>query len=225
MGNAIGQLLPYAVGVALSPMPIIAMVLMLITPRARGNGIIFLVGWIIGVAAAGAIVLAIVGPSDPNDGSAPATWVNVLKLVLGLALVVVAVRQWRARPARGDTPSMPGWMSALDTLTPLKAGGLAVGLSVLNPKNLVLIVSGATVVAQAELSTGDQVVAWAVFTLIATIGVALPLIIYLVMGDRAGAILERLRASMAHNNAAVMAVLCLIIGAKLIGDAISGFSA
>ena len=30
---------------------------------------------------------------------------------------------------------------------------------------------------------------------------------------------------MIHNNAVVMAVLCLVIGAKLVGDAISGFSA
>ncbi len=120
---------------------------------------------------------------------------------------------------------MPKWMNALDTLTPLKAGGLGVALSAVNPKNLLLIVGGATVVAQAELSTTDQVVAWAVFTLIATIGVAIPMIIYLIMGDRAAEVLNRLRASMSHSNAAIMAVLCLIIGAKLIGDAISGFSA
>ena len=116
-------------------------------------------------------------------------------------------------------------MSALDTVTPLKAAGLAIVLSVVNPKNLLLIVGGAAVVAQAELSTGDQVVAWAVFTLIATIGVAIPMVIYLVMGDRAPQTLNRIRASMGQHNAAVMAVICLIIGVKLIGDAISGFSA
>jgi hypothetical protein len=30
---------------------------------------------------------------------------------------------------------------------------------------------------------------------------------------------------MAQNNAVIMAVLCLVIGAKLVGDAITGFSA
>lgn len=225
MGNAIGQLLPYAVGVALSPMPIIAMVLMLITPRARADGFMFLLGWIVGVAAAGAIVLAVVGSSSTSDNGAPATWVNVLKLVLGVLLLLVAVRQWQGRPAHDAPAEMPKWMNALDTLTPLKALGLGIVLSAVNPKNLVLIVGGATVVAQAELSTSDQVIAWVVFTLIATIGVAVPMIIYLVMGDRAADVLDRLRASMSHSNAAIMAVLCLIIGAKLIGDAISGFSA
>jgi hypothetical protein len=38
MGQAIGDLLPSAVGVAISPVPIIAVILMLGTPRARSNG-------------------------------------------------------------------------------------------------------------------------------------------------------------------------------------------
>jgi hypothetical protein len=38
-------------------------------------------------------------------------------------------------------------------------------------------------------------------------------------------VLERLKNWMAANNTAIMAVLCLIIGVKLIGDAITGFSA
>src|SRR5262249_9496221 len=114
MGDAIGQLLPFAFGVAISPMPIIAMVLMLITPRARVNGFMFLLGWIVGVAVTGTIVLAIAGPSDPKDQGAPADWVNWLKLILGVLLVLVAVRQWRSRPAPGTEAAMPKWMGMLD---------------------------------------------------------------------------------------------------------------
>ena len=55
MGEAIGQLLPFAVGVAVSPMPIVAMVLMLITPKAKVNGSVFLLGWVLGIAVAGTI--------------------------------------------------------------------------------------------------------------------------------------------------------------------------
>ncbi len=53
---------------------------------------------------------------------------------------------------------------------------------------------------------------------------AVPVIIFFALGDRAGPILERLTTWMAQNNGVIMAVLLLIIGAKLIGDAISGFS-
>jgi len=56
MGKAIGGSLPLAVGIALSPIPIIAVVLMLTSRRARVNGPVFVLGWLAG--------LAIVGPSS-----------------------------------------------------------------------------------------------------------------------------------------------------------------
>jgi predicted negative regulator of RcsB-dependent stress response len=44
------------------------------------------------------------------------------------------------------------------------------------------------------------------------------------MGDRSQELLDRLKTWMARNNGVIMAVLLLVIGVKLIGDAISGFS-
>lgn len=217
-------MLPFAVGVAISPMPIVAMVLMLITPKARANGFTFIFGWIIGVAVAGAICLAVIGPSSTSDNGKPAGWTYWLKLALGVVLLLLAVRGWRARPGPGADTPMPKWMNALDRFTAVKAGGMAVLLSALNPKNLVFIIGGATVIAQANLSGSGQAVAWAVYTLIATISVAVPMVIYLVMGDRAAAILDGLKTWMARNNTAVMTVLLLIIAVKLVGDAISGLA-
>jgi threonine/homoserine/homoserine lactone efflux protein len=57
IGQAIGQALPFGVGVALSPVPIIAVVLMLSTPKGRVNGLAFLLGWVVGIAVLGTIVL------------------------------------------------------------------------------------------------------------------------------------------------------------------------
>jgi threonine/homoserine/homoserine lactone efflux protein len=116
-------------------------------------------------------------------------------------------------------------MGALDGFTPVKSAGAGIALSVVNPKNLLLIVGGAAAVAQTDASGTDQTVAWIVFTIVASIGVAAPLVTYVVMGERAGPVLDRMKARMAHNNATIMAVLCLIIGVKLIGDAIAGWSA
>ena len=224
MGEAIGQLLPFAVGVAVSPMPIVAVVLMLVTPQARSNGPAFLLGWIAGVGVGGAILLAIAGPANANDNGAPADWTYWLKLLLGLALLLLAARQWRGRPHEGDEVATPKWMGALDNFTPVKAGIAGVALSVANPKNLLLILGGAAALAQFGLSGGDETVCWIVFTVIASIGVGAPVVIYFGMGERAAAILDELKTWMARNNAAVMAVLCLIIGVKLVGDAITGLS-
>jgi hypothetical protein len=47
---------------------------------------------------------------------------------------------------------------------------------------------------------------------------------YFALGDRSRRILDDLKARLAHNDAVIMAVLLLIIGVKLIGNAIAGFS-
>jgi|KBSSwiStaDraftv2_1062776.scaffolds.fasta_scaffold215765_2 threonine/homoserine/homoserine lactone efflux protein len=225
MGEAIGQVLPLAVGVAISPLPIVAVVLMLVTPRARTNGPAFIVGWLLGLAVVGVVFLAIAGPSDASDDGQPATWVSWLKLILGVLLLFVALKQWRARPPAGQPGPAPKWMGAVDTFTPVKAAGAGAVLSGLNPKNLLLAVGACAAIAQTGASGADQAVAYVVFALIATIGVAAPVVIFFAMGERSRQVLDRLKARMEHGNAAIMAVLCLVIGAKLIGDAISGFSA
>jgi threonine/homoserine/homoserine lactone efflux protein len=223
MGQAIGQSLPTAIGIALSPLPIVAVVLMLVTPRGRTNGPAFILGWWIGLAIVGAIVLSVAGGAGATSNGEPATWVNVLKLVLGL-LLLVAVNQWRRRPHEGETSPTPKWMGALETFTPAKATGAGALLSGLNPKNLMLAIAGAAAIAGVDISTGEEIAAYAVFVLVASIGVGAPVVIYFALGDRSASLLERLKSWMAQNNAVIMSVLLLVIGVKLIGDAITGFS-
>jgi hypothetical protein len=46
MGAVVGDPLPLAVGVAVSPVPIIAVILMLLAPRASGTSAGFGLGWL-----------------------------------------------------------------------------------------------------------------------------------------------------------------------------------
>ena len=223
MGQAIGQILALAVGVALSPIPIIGVVLMLVTPRARANGPAFVVGWLIGLTVVGAIVL-LVAPDATSDSGAPATWVSVLELVLGVALVLLALKQWRGRPHDGEQAPTPKWMGAIDGFTAPKALGAGIVLSGANPKNLLLSWLRPPRSRRRASPAASRRSRYAVFVVIGTVGVAVPVVIFFALGDRAGPILERLKTWMAQNNGVIMAVLLLIIGAKLIGDAISGFS-
>ena len=225
MGEAIGQVLPLAIGVALSPVPIIAVVLMLGTPRGPSNGPAFVLGWVVGLSVAGAVVLLVSSGADASDQGAPADWVGWLKVVLGLLLLAVAVRQWRTRPRAGNEPELPKWMQTIDRFTPGRAMGIAVALSAINPKNLLLVVAAAAAIAQTGVDTGDQAIALAVFVIIATLGPGLPVGIYLAMRERAAELLGDLKDWMTANNAVIMAVLCLVIAAKLIGDGISGLAA
>jgi threonine/homoserine/homoserine lactone efflux protein len=222
MSEAIGQVLSFGVGVSLSPIPIVGVVLMLGTPRARANGLAFLAGWIGGLAVVGTIVLLVSSGASASEQGQPADWVNVLKIVLGVLLLGVAAKQWRGRPRPGEAAAMPVWMKTIDTFSAPKAGGLGILLSAVNPKNLLLVVGAAAAIAQTGVSAGQEAGALAVFIAIGTIGPGAPVAIYFAMGDRSKNLLEDLRDWMSRNNGAIMAVICLVIAAKLIGDGISG---
>ena len=225
MGSAIGQVLTYAVAVAVSPLAIVAVVLMLSTPRGRVNGPAFVASWVVALALVGTIVLLISSGASASSNGQPATWLSVVKLLGGLALVVVAYRQYQRRP-RGDAPpKLPSWMRTIDRFDARRSAGLAFALAVVNPKNLVLVIGAAAAIAQTGASTGAQAGALAVFVIIAGLGPGIPVGIYFVMGARGKHILDGLRAWMARENAVIMAVICLLIGVKLIGDAITGFTA
>jgi len=222
MREAIGQALPFAVGVAISPFPIVAVVLMLATPRARSNGPAYLLGAIAGLAIVGTIVLLVSSGADASDEGEPATWVSVLKLALGAALVLLAVREWRGRPRRGERTELPGWMERVDAFRAPRAFAMGALLSGVNPKNLLLTVGGAAAIAQTGIDGGEQAIALAVFVAIGSLGIATPVALYVVLGDRSRHVLDDLRSWMAANNAAIMAVILLLIGAKLLGDGFGG---
>lgn len=222
MGEAIGQTLSLGVGVALSPVPIIAVVLMLGTPRARINGPLFLAGWLVGLAVIGSIVVLLAAGADADAGDEPATWVSWVQLALGVLLLLAALRAWRHRPAGDDESAMPAWMQAIDSFSAAKALGFGALLSGINPKNLLLTLAAGTAIAETGISTGQQFGALAVYVVLGSLGVGIPVAIYILMPARAASLLGDIKNWMARHNAAIMTVLLLVIGTKLAGDAISG---
>jgi len=224
VGQAIGEVLSFGVGVALSPIPIIGVVLMLGTPRARANGPAFVAGWVAGILVVGGIVLAVSSGAGASDGGQPSDGLSALKVALGVLLALIALRQWRARPRPGEQPEPAKWMQTIDSFTAPRSAALAVALSAINPKNLLLIVGATAAIAQTGAATGDQIVALVVFCAIATAGVGVPVVLYFALGERSKQTLDALKDRMTSNNGAIMAAVCLIIGAKLIGDGISGLS-
>lgn len=108
MGDAIGGFLPYAVGVAVSPVPIAGVLLMLVSKRARTNGPMFLLGWLVGLATVGVVVLLI--PGLETSGGEPSTAAGMVKGVLGILLLVVGIRSWQGLPQPVRKPRYPaGW--------------------------------------------------------------------------------------------------------------------
>jgi threonine/homoserine/homoserine lactone efflux protein len=216
--------LPLAVAIAIFPVPIIAVVLVLGSDRGQAKGQAFVLAWGVGLAAVGAIVLVFAGAVDASDAGEPAPWVNVVLLGLGLVLLALAVRQWRGRPRAGEETPAPGWMRTVDEFTIAKAAGAGFALTALNPKNVLLTVAAGAEIADVGLPAGQQVALLVAFVIVASVGVLTPLVLALALGERSQDLLDGLRRWMARYNAAIMAVLFVLIGAKLIGDAVSGFS-
>jgi hypothetical protein len=224
MGQAIGEILPLAIGVAISPVPIIAVVLTLGTPRAGSNGLAFALGWLVGLTVVGGALLALASGNSQEDDRGPEAWVSIVKLVLGVLFILLAARMWRGRPRAGQEAVMPKWMQAIDTFTTGKSLGLGVLLSGINPKNLALTIAAATTIAQTGISGGEAAGTLGIYIVVGSLSILAPVFIYFALGAKAAVILDELKTWMAAHNAAIMAVLLLVLGTKLIGDAIGGLS-
>jgi Sap, sulfolipid-1-addressing protein len=216
MGHGISEILTFAVGVAISPVPIIAVTLMLFSQRARVNGPVFLIGWVVALALVSGVVYVLADQGDAATDSTTSDAIAWGKIVFGVLFLLLAVRNWRSRPAPGVQPEMPKWMAGIDALKPGKALGLGLLLAGVNPKNLMLAAAAGAGLAQLGLSTGDAVGSLIVFVAIGSLTIAGPVVYYLVGGEQAKARLDEMKDWLAVHNDAVMAVLFLVFGVNLI---------
>lgn len=223
MGQAIGDSITLAVGVAISPVPIMAVILMLMSRRAGVNSLAFAGGWIAGVAGALTVVVVASGAIGTGTDGAPSQGTSTVQLTLGVGVVLLGVRSWRRRPAPGQPADVPRWLQAVEEITPVRSAGLGVALSAVNPKNLLLIMAGGLAIADAPVSSGGKVVAGVVFVLLAVSTVVVPVVLYRAFGARARRWLASLSGWLESNHTTVMAVLLLVIGVVLIGKGIGGF--
>lgn len=221
MAEALAGVLPIAVGILVVPLPIAAVILLLFSPRARANGLAFLAGWVLGLAAVGTVTLLVAAGGDVAGGGSPARWASAVKALLGVGLLFLAYLSFEKRPAKDSEPEAPGWMLALAGYSPGKSFGLGALLAGANPKNLLLVVGAMTSVAMLGLPPGQTAVVLAVFVLICSVGVTAPVAYALVGGARARDALTSWEAWLVANNAVVVAVVLLVFGAWILARSLA----
>jgi threonine/homoserine/homoserine lactone efflux protein len=221
VGETISQVLPDAIGVAISPVPIIAVILMLFSARARVNGPAFLRGWWGGLAIVSGVFYVVADQSDVATSSAASDTVSWGYVVGGALLVFGGLRRWARRPAAGVEEPLPKWMQGIDALAPAMALVLGLALSGVNPKNFVLSAAAGSSVAQTGASTADAIVALVVFVVLGSITIWLPVGYALIRKEQARARLDEMKSWLAANNTAVMAVLLLVFGVVLIAKGLA----
>jgi hypothetical protein len=209
-------LVALALVIAVSPITVIPAVLVLHASRPRPVGLAFLSGWVLGLMA---VTAAFVASSDliGDLRKSPPAWASWLRVVLGSALVLFGVYRWVTRHRQG---SMPGWMRSFSKLTPVRAGLTGALLVVIRPEVLILSAAAGLAIGSSTLGVADGFAAAALFVVISASTVAVPILAYVGAGDRLDDTLERLKAWMEKNHAAMMAVILVLIGFMVIYNGI-----
>ncbi len=214
--EAIGGSLPMAVGVAVSPLPVAAVIIMLMTDRARTNAPAFLLGWTFGILTVGLVVFLMPGIETTRGEPTPLS--GLIRIVLGIALLFLSVRQWRQRPAPDEPVEVPKVLARLDQIGMVQSLITGFLLSGANPKNLFLSAAGAATIDASKLDPGAQIVALLVFTAIASVTVAVPVVGYFLARHSVEATFGRWKDWMIENTVTVLIVLLMVFGSLLIGQ-------
>lgn len=213
--QAISESLPIAFGIVIATLPLMTVPLTLVSRGAIG-----VLGWFIAGYAGGFVILggAVIASADLfvfAFDDAP-RWMAWLRVLLGIALLGLAWHKWRGRPKAGEEPTPPGWVKLLDRLASPGALGLGLALVVLNPKNAVLVASGALAIAAATPAPAAQGLALIVFTLVSGLGIAAPLLLWWLRGERVRAPLSRMRGALVRYDAQIMTVVFAGLGVVVV---------
>lgn len=217
MTIGIAEVLPFAIGVAISPVPIIAVILMLFSSRAKVNGPMFLIGWAVALAVVSGVTFLAGDAASESTTTEAVSWSQVL---FGALFVLLALRTWSKRAPAGVRPEPPKWMAGIDSFSPVKALTLALLLAGVNPKNLLLAAGAGAAVGSLGLPTNEAVVSLAAFVIVASLTIAVPVVYYLLGGDPARTRLDTVKEWLALHNDAVMTVLFLVLGVNLISKGV-----
>ena len=217
MWQALGGLLPIAVAVALSSVPITMTILILLSPNRNRAALPFLVGWVIGVAAVivFSTLFASTLPQPPRRGADPTT--AALLMLVGAALIVLGAINLR-RDSQGETKStrLQGWLFRVDSFGVLVSFAVAVLLN-LRPKGLLLGIAAGLALHATSVNLDEALLLIVIYTVIATSTVVVPIVASLVAPRRVEHRLLAARDWMTHNGRLLTSLMMFMIGVVILG--------
>ena len=215
----LADVLTIAVAVAISPLAIVAVILMATAGKGRSNGTAFVLGcYVFVVGFVGILVFVGRAAGAEEARSLPRLLVDAVEILLGLVLLTMAVLQWRKRGSK----QTPGWMTKIDVLTVGQAFIIGMLLSgPLSPKDLPLLIAAGGRISQADLPVGELVGVILIFAAIGNSAIAIPWIVSVLTPGRVEATLTRPREWLVANHAVIVTVLFVILGFKLVGSGVA----
>ena len=215
--DTITDILPMAAGIALSPIPIAAVVSILLATDSQ-KASTFLLGWATGILAIGLLVLFIPGLRMLNGDPTPlAGW---LRICLGTVLLLIAVLKWKKRPPPQIHVEEPKFLTKIDSYNSWKTLILGVTMSTLNPKSLVLVSASAMTIYESKIVGQEKASVLLMFTVIASLSVAIPILLTWAQPEKAQKILEDLKNWLIANNMAVTVALLVVFALIIAGNGV-----
>lgn len=210
--------------IALSPVPMICIVLVLLAPRPVRAGLCFAVGWLCALAIAVALVAWLTDTVAEGNEEGARDGIDVVQLAVGVLFGVLAVRYWRKRPEPGTTPPRPAIVDRIATLSGpgLVLAGAAAALA--NLKNLPLVLSAGSQLGGAGLGSGSLIAAAAIFVVAASITVLGPLLAVVLVGpEQSARSLRGVETWLLTNLNTITVVLLAVLSTVLIGHGLDLF--
>ncbi len=213
--SSLTPLLPLAVGMAISPLPIVAVVAILLSARGRTAAPVYTAAFLLVTLAAIAVgALTAAGASSASHGEGGRIVVIVLGALLTVGFSIMAILSWRGRPRPGSAPTPPGWLSAMDAITPARAAGLGLLMAATNSKNLPLELKGGALVGAAHLALPLAILVCGVLAVAGSLTLIVPTALGATGIPRIVSALDRLKSEMIEHNAVIMTVLFCVLAAN-----------
>lgn len=214
MIDALKEALPMAIGLALSPFPLIAIIILLMTPKAKSNSLWFLLGWMLGIYFIGFLVLMI--PGLGTDQGEATIFSGSVRIVIGIFLLLLAIKTWLKRPRQGDEIVTPKLFLTIDSFGLKKSMLTGFLFSAANVKNMAFSAAGAARINQSLSADGNSFALLAVFALIGSLVLMFPALVYVVAGERIEPTFLIWKKWLIKNNKMLLVIILSFIGLILI---------
>lgn len=210
MFSAFGISLPIALGIAASPGPILALMILLMTPRAIPNSYSFLLGWFIGLMLVGTLVLH--SPGLIETTGAPSLISAWIRISLGASFLLFSLFIVKNIPKKGEVVTPPKWLEKVDSFGFFQA--LIVGFIFSGPniKNAAMVATGAVTIGGAGLSSHQELIVLFLFCVFASLGVLIPHTVFLLFRNTAESVFGNLKVWLLRNRVLILMIVLVIFG-------------
>jgi hypothetical protein len=218
MGTLVAEVAALGLAVAFtSPVSVVTVIVLLSMPSGRRRALAFVCGWLIAIAAIGAIAIFVLHGQDfSSKRSTPSRAASALEILLGSLLLLWAVVAYRRRKPPKDGVSEPKWLSRVEGTHWLLA--VAVGAIMLS---YALSLAAASEILKANVSGLDAAAAIVIFSLTSIVTIAAPIVIAVAAPERSEQRLAVWKAWLLGNSRTVVLVVLMVVAALLIVRGIS----